>query len=156
MELTDRLNEDLREAIRSRDEPRRTTIRLLLSALHNAEIAARHPLDDRLAQDVLNTQAKQRREAAEQFRAGKREDLATREDQELAILEQYMPRQLDRDEVVDEARRVIEEVGATGPADLRKVMPPLMERLRNRADGRLVSQVVRDLLAASGGQSAGA
>ena len=147
MELTERLNGDLRQAMRDRDEIRRTTLRLLLSALHNAEIARQKPLDEAAAQDVLRTQIKQRREAIEQFRQGGRADLAAKEEQELAILMQYMPRQLERDEIVAEVRRVIDEVGAVGPADTRKVMPVLMARLRNQAEGRVVSEVVRELLA---------
>ncbi len=151
MELTERLNADLREAIRARDELRRTTIRLVLSALHNAEIAAQRPLDEAMAQDVLRTQVKQRRESIEQYRNAGRDDLAAKEEAELGIILAYMPAQLGRDEVVGEARRIIDEVGATGPADMRRVMPPLMERLRNRADGRMVSEVVRELLAQRGG-----
>lgn len=146
MELTDRLTSDLRDAMRAKEEPRRTTLRMLLSALHNAEIARQRPLDERMAQDVLNTAVKQRRESIEQFRQAGREDLATKEEGELAILLGYLPTQLARDEVAVEVRRVIAEVGAAGPSDMRKVMPVVMERLRGRAEGRVVGEVVRDLL----------
>lgn len=165
VELIDRINQDLRQAMRDRDDLRRTTLRMLLSAVHNAEIAARPvsgdagtaattsivperpPLTEQMVQDVLRTQVKQRREAIDQFRRGSREELAQKEEAELVILSAYLPQQLARDEIAAEARTVIQEVGATGPADMRKVMPPLMERLRNRAEGRLVGEVVRELLA---------
>lgn len=166
MNIIDRLNQDLREAVRAKDELRRTTLRFVLAAIRNAEIGLRHAPDaaakaveggaepiefPKLSEEqvmaVLNLQVKQRRDAMDQFRQAGRADLAAKEESELAVISHYLPRQLSRDEIVAEARRVAESVGAAGPADMRKVMPPLMERLRNRADGRVVGEVVRELLA---------
>ena len=164
MELIERVNQDLKEAMRAQDDVRRTTLRMLLSAVRNAEIAARGsgsgggataPVagertvpPDSLVLDVLRTSVKQRREALEQYQAAKRDDLAHREEQELQILQSYLPAQLERSAVAAEVARIIEETGASGPADMRKVMPVAVERLRNRAEGRVVSDVVRELLAA--------
>lgn len=132
--------------MRARDATRVSTLRMLAAALNNARIAARHPLSEGEAFAVVAREVKQRRDAIEQFRAGNRPELADKEAAELAILEAYQPKQLSRDEVVAEARQVMSEVGASSAADKGKVMGPLMERVRGRADGRLVNEVVSELL----------
>jgi len=149
MALKEKLNNDLREALRARDENRKTTIRLALSAVHNAEIAAGSPLDDAGVTGVLAREAKQRRESIEEFRKGGRQDLVDKEQAELELLIAYLPQQLSRDEIVAEARKVIEQVGATGPRDKGKVMPVIMAQLRGKADGAEVNAVVTELLAES-------
>ena len=149
MALKEKLNNDLREALRARDENRKTTIRLALSAVHNAEIAAGSPLDDAGVTGVLAREAKQRRESIEEFRKGGRQDLVDKEQAELELLIAYLPQQLSRDEIVAEARKVIEQVGASGPRDKGKVMPVIMAQLRGKADGAEVNAVVTELLAES-------
>lgn len=147
MSLEEQLAADLKEAMRQRDERRLAALRLTIAALHNAEIAAGGELDEADAMAVMATQAKRRRESIEEFRKAGREDLVEKEEAELAFLAPYLPQQLSREEIVQAARQVAEETGASGPRDIGKVMPVLMERLRGRADGRQVSEVVRELLA---------
>lgn len=145
--MNERLAADLKDAMRQRDELRRSVLRMTLAALHNAEIAARgQPLDEAAELAVLTKEAKQRRESIEEFRKAGRPDRADQEEAELAILAGYLPEQVGRDEIVSAARAVIAETGASGARDIGKVMPVLMERLRGRAEGREVSEVVRELL----------
>lgn len=147
MSMNERLAADLKDAMRQRDELRRSVLRMTLAALHNAEIAARgQPLDEAAELAVLTKEAKQRRESIEEFRKAGRPDRADQEEAELAILAGYLPEQVGRDEIVSAARAVIAETGASGARDIGKVMPVLMERLRGRAEGREVSEVVRELL----------
>jgi uncharacterized protein len=146
MPLKEQLNTDLREAMRAREDDRRDTLRLVLSALHNAEIAAGKELEDGDVLAVLAKEAKQRRESIEEFRKAKRADLVAKEETELTIILAYLPQQATRDEIVEAAQRVVAETGASGPRDLGKVMPALMQQFRGRAEGRDVSDVVRELL----------
>ena len=144
--LRDRLRADLHAAMRSGDVIRRDTIRLLEAAIKNAEIDRRGPLDDPDLLPLVQKQIKQRREAIELYQRGGRPDLAERETAEIVVLEAYLPAQLGRDEIVAAARRIIEQVGARSAADKGKVMGPLMAELRGKADGRLVNEVVMELL----------
>ena len=146
MALKERLNADLREALRRGDERRKSALRVALAALHNAEIEAGHPLDDEGVIAVLVKEVKQRRESIEEFQKGARQDLVEREQAELAALMPYLPQQMDRQEIVEAARQAISELGAGGLADKGKVMSVLMARLRGRADGRQVNEVVSELL----------
>src|SRR5215213_340633 len=128
------------------DELRKTTIRGLLSSIHNAEIQAGKPLDDSGVISVLSREMRQRRESIEEYGKGGRQDLVDREQAELDILSRYMPAQLSREEVVETAKRVIESVGAHGPADKGKVMPVIMGELRGKAEGAQINAVVTELL----------
>jgi len=146
MSLKDDLNSDLKDALRSGDERRKSALRLALSAAHNAEIQAGKPLDDSGVLGILSKEAKQRRESIEEFRKGGRQDLVDREEAELAVLLQYLPQQMTHEEIVEAARRVIGEIGATGPGDKGKVMPVIIEQLRGKAEGREINAVVTELL----------
>jgi hypothetical protein len=155
MGLKEQLSEDLKDAMRSGDAVRRDVLRSLLTAVSNAEIArvnvkdesaTREGLDDPGVLDVIQKQAKQRRESIEEYGKAAREDLADRERAELAILMAYLPAQLGRDEIAEEVRRVIAETGASGPRDKGKVMPAVIARLKGRADGRAINDVVTELL----------
>jgi uncharacterized protein YqeY len=147
MSLKQRLTADLQDAMRQQERTRRDTIRMALAAIHNAEIEARGELDEDAALDVLIKQAKMRRESIVEFEKGGRQDLVDKETAELEVISSYLPQQLSRDEIVETARQVIQETGASGPKDIGRVMPALMQRLQGRADGRLASEVVRELLA---------
>ena len=134
--------------MRAKDARRRSTIRMLEAAIKNAEIEKRGAeLADADILAILQRQVKQRRESIEQYVSGNREDLAEIERVEIGIIEQYLPRQLGRDEVEARARAVIEQIGASGPGDRGKVMGMLMKELRGEADGSLVNAVVGELLA---------
>lgn len=151
MGLREQLMDDLKEAMRQRDKVRAQSIRSVLAAIKKAETeldasGARTRLDDQGILSRIATQARMRQESIEAFRAGGREDLAAEEEAELAILESYLPRQLSREEIEAQARQVIADVGASTISDLGQVMKPLMARLKGKADGRLVNQVVRELL----------
>jgi len=156
MTLKEQINADLREAMRAGDEVRKSTLRLLLSAIRNAEIppegahpseATRRELDDTRVLDVIRREVKQRRDSIEAYVKANRGDLAAREEAEMAVLTAYLPAQMSREEIEAAARAVIERTGARGPADKGKVMPVLMNELRGRADGRDINVVVTELLA---------
>lgn len=149
MSLKEKLMDDLKRAMKEGDVRRKSTIRMVRAAIANAEIErGREELDDEGVLAVIAKEAKRRREALEEFRKSDRQDLIEQEEAELRILLEYLPQQMSREEVEAAARRVIEEVGATGPAQMGEVMRRLMPQLKGRADGRLVNQVVTGLLAA--------
>ncbi|MGD9404264.1 MAG: GatB/YqeY domain-containing protein [Anaerolineae bacterium] len=152
MGLREQLMADLKEAMREKDEARKRTIRSVIAALKQAETqldssGQRASLDDAGILALIAKQAKERQESIDAFRSGGRDDLVAQEEVDLALLEAYLPRQLNQEEVEAEAREVIDEVGARGLQDIGKVMKPLMARLRGRADGRMANQIVRELLA---------
>ena len=149
MSIKDQLMRDLQEAMRGGDELRKSTIRMARSAIKNAEISRMGELDDAGVQEVLRKEIKQRRESAEEYARGGRADLADKESAEAALLESYVPGEMSEEEIAAEVRAIIAEVGASGPKDMGKVMPAAMARLRGRADGRAINQVVARLL--SGG-----
>jgi len=148
MSLMNRLNGDLTVAMRSRDQAAKLALRAVKTAIREAEVAgaeARSLGDDEILL-VIAKQAKQRRDSIVEFERGERPDLAEKERSELAVLEAYLPQQLSREEIVESARKVISDVGASSPRQMGLIMRPLMEELRGVADGRLVSEVVQQLL----------
>ena len=144
--LKEKLNNDLKQAMKSRDEVKRSVIRLILAAAKNAEIARQATLEDGDMLGIIAKEAKQREESIAAFKQGNRQDLVAKEEAELALLQEYLPQQLTRDEIVAEARKVIEEVGAQEPRDKGKVMPKLIAELKGKADGREINDVVTELL----------
>lgn len=129
---------------------RRETLRLALNALHNQEIELRAPLDEPGIVAVLQKQAKQRRESIDAFEKAGRADLVAKERAELAVIQSYLPTQLGREEIAERAKRVIADVGASSPREQGKVMQRLMPELKGQADGKLVAQVVSELLSEGG------
>ncbi len=144
--LKEKLNSDLREAVRGGDKVRRSVIRLVFAAVQNTEIARQAALEESDILGIIAKEARQRQESVEAFKQGNRQDLVAQEEAELAILQEYLPQQMTRDEVIAEARRIIEEVGAQGPGDKGKVMPKIIAQLKGRADGREINEVVTELL----------
>lgn len=148
--FTDKLAEDLKSAMRSKDALRLRTIRALRAALMDKEIELRKggtaTLTDEQELAVVQKEAKQRRDAMEHYEEAGREDLRKKEEEELEIIQEYLPRQLSEDEIRAVVREVIEESGAVSMADMGKVMGASMQRLRGRAEGRLVQQVAVELL----------
>jgi uncharacterized protein YqeY len=146
MGLKDRLMEDLKAALRQGDETRKSTIRLVRSAVRNAEIEQGRDLEDEEILAVIAREAKQRHDSIREFEKGGRPDLVASEEAELRILQEYLPQQMSRQEIEAEAQRVISELGVSGPRQIGAVMRRLMPQLKGHADGRLVNEVVTGLL----------
>lgn len=151
MTLSERLEAAMRDAMRARDEMRTQTLRMAMAAAHNRRIELGRDLTDEDVVEVLGNQVKQRRESIEQFRAGGREEMAANEEAEAQILAEFLPEQLSEEEITALASDAIAATGAAGPGDLGRVMGALNPRTKGRADGRLVSDVVRRLLSQGGG-----
>ena len=145
--LKEKLDSDLKQAMRAGDKTRRSVLRLVLAGIKNAEIA-KHPapLTEGDMLGVIAKEARQHDESIEAFKMGKRLVLVAEQEAEMAVLKEYLPRQLTREEIVAEARRIIADVGAKGPGDKSKVMPKLMPLLKGKADGREINAVVTELL----------
>ena len=146
MHSKERLRADLKVAMKARDDVSKTAIRMVLAAIKNAEIDKRGDLDEGEALAVIQKAVKQRYETIEEAVAAGRNDLAEAEQAEATILEKYLPEQLARDEIAEHARAAIEEVGASTPKDTGNVMRVLMPKLKGQVDGKLVNEVVRELL----------
>lgn len=146
--LKDTIQANLADAMRDRDEVRKSTLRLLIAAIKNTEIDQGKALDDDAVVTVIQKQVKQRRESIIEFEKGNRPDLVEREAAEAAILQTYLPEQASTEEIEAAARRVIAGTGASGPRDIGKVMPVLTREFAGRADGRAINEVVRSLLGA--------
>ncbi|HUT97002.1 MAG TPA: GatB/YqeY domain-containing protein [Dehalococcoidales bacterium] len=144
--LQQKLTDDLRQAMKSGDTVKRSVIRLVMAAIKNAEIAKQKALEDGDVLGIIAKEIRQRKESIEAFKQGNRPELAAQEEAEMAILEAYMPAQMSRDEIVAEARQIIQEVGAGGLSDKGKVMPKLIAKLKGKADGREINEVVTELL----------
>jgi len=145
--LIARLEDELKQAMVARDQSRRDALRLILSSLSSAEKELQRPLHDDEELQVLQRERKRRLEAAEAFRGAGREEQALGEEQELAVLEEFMPAPMSEaelEEIIDDA---IAEVGATSIRDLGRVMADVMPQVSGRADGSVVSQLVREKLA---------
>ncbi len=147
MSLQDQLSSDMKDAMRAKDALRLSTIRQLRSAIKNKEIELGKSLDDEFIIGVITTQGKQRREAAQMYRENDRLELAEKEEAELEVLLAYLPAQLGEDELRTIIAAAIAETGATSPRDMGKVMGPVMAKTRGCADGKLVNQLVKELLA---------
>jgi uncharacterized protein YqeY len=146
MSLKERIDADYKAAMKERDALRVSVLRLLRSAIHNAEIDRQRALTDDEILGVIQSEIRKRRESIEAFQQGGRADLAEREQAELAILETYLPQPLSRAELEALVRETIREVGALSVRDMGKVMAVLMPKVRGRADGREVNELVRQLL----------
>jgi len=146
MSFKKKLNEDLKNSLRNKDTIRLNTIRSIINAVKNKEIDLKRELNENEFYEVLNTLAKQRREAIEQYEKGNRKDLADKEKRELEIILEYLPEQLSDEEIEEIVKKTIEEVGATNLKDLGKVMKAVMPKVKGRADGKKVNELVRTLL----------
>jgi uncharacterized protein YqeY len=144
--LKTRLNDDLKQALRSGDALRCSVIRMLLSAMNYSEIAKQATLSDSDIIGVIGKEIKQRKESIEAYKQANRPELAAKEEAEMAILMAYMPEQMSHEEIVALAKKVIAETGAQSPHDKNKVMPRLMPQVKGKADGQEVNAVVNELL----------
>ncbi len=147
MDLKSQLTNDLKDGLRSGDKLRVSVIRLLTAMIKNREVDKRGPLTDPEVLQAISTSCKQRQEAIEQFRQGGREDLASKETAELAILQSYLPKPLTAEELQGLVQEAIREAQATSAKEMGKVMALLMPRVTGRADGKVVNTMVREALA---------
>jgi uncharacterized protein YqeY len=149
MGLKEKLQTDLTQAIRSRDELQSGTIRMLLAAITNEEVAgkAAKVLSDAEIITVLSREAKKRREAVEAYTQAKRDDLANKEKAEAAVIAQYLPKQLSENEIKKLIQEAIASTGAVGPSGMGLVMKQLQPKIAGKADGGLVSALVKAALA---------
>jgi len=138
--------DDLKQAMKGGDEIKRSVIRLVMAAIKNAEIARQAASSDGDILGVIAKEVRQHQESIESFKQGDRHDLVAQEEAELAVLQGYLPRQMTREEIITEARCVIQEVGAQELSDKSKVMPQLIAQLKGRADGREINAIVTELL----------
>ena len=148
MSIQDQLLQDLRQAMRQQDADRKAALRMARAAIQNAEIEEQRELEDSEVEALLAKEVKKRREAVEMFEKGGRQDLVEQEEKQIRILESYLPEQLSSAEIEAIAQEVIDEIGADSMAQMGPVMRAVMERVRGRADGKEVSQIVRELLSA--------
>lgn len=165
MNIKQQLQNDMKEAMRARDQQRLGVIRMALAALQSAQqtmikqafdaaslageesqVDSKQELSDQTMQDVLMKEVKRRREAADMFRKGGRNDMAEAEEAEIVVLEHYLPRMLTAEEIRPLIAAKLHELGATTSADISKVMPVLIKEYKGRADGRVINQVVREIL----------
>lgn len=152
MPLKEKISEDMKAAMKGGFKLRLETLRTLRAALIEKEIERRGSGTTMSPEDelgVLATAAKRRKESIEQFAKGGREDLVTQEREELRIIEEYLPKQLDRSAVESVVRAIIAETGASGPADFGKVMPAAMKQLKGKAEGKIVQELVKEILGTS-------
>jgi uncharacterized protein YqeY len=146
MILRDKLEDDIRESMRSRDQARLDALRFLKAAVQAAEKNDGKPLDDPRMADVASKQVNDRRESIRMFQQGGRTDLVTKESAELKVLEEYLPPQLSQDELEKLIRDVVSEVGATSIKDKGKLMGKLMPQVKGKADGTVVNELVTQIL----------
>ncbi len=150
MDFTDRLHRELQAALKAGRKVEASTLRLLLTAVKNREVEKRGQLSEPEILQVIVKESNQRREAIQQFRQGGREDLARQEEAELQILEKFLPQAISPEELSAKVREAIAATGAKSVKDMGKVMSHLMAQLAGRADGKVVSQLVRQELSGEG------
>ena len=146
MALRERLEDDIRQSMRQRDQARLDALRFLKFAVQAVEKERGESLDDPSMIEVVARQVNDRRESIRAFELGARADLAAKESAELAVLVEYLPPQLGQNEIMEMVNTVIAEVGASGPRDKGKVMGRLMPQVRGKADGAVVNQTVTEIL----------
>ena len=146
MALREKLSEDMKNAMKARDELRLSTIRMIRSAVKNKDIELKRELNEQEIVEVIATLGKQRRESIRLFTEAGRQDLVEKEEKELAVLLEFLPQQLSREEVAALVEKIVAECGAQGAKDMGRVMKALMPHVAGRADGKMVSDVVREKL----------
>ncbi|URN94325.1 MAG: GatB/YqeY domain-containing protein [Candidatus Pristimantibacillus lignocellulolyticus] len=146
MNLSDRLTDDMKQAMKSQDKFRLSTIRMMRASVKNLEIDLKRPLDDSEVLDILSREIKQRKDSLQEFEKAGRNDLVVNLATEIDIISKYLPEQLTEEEIQEIVRQTIQELGASSKADMGKVMGALMPKTKGRADGRLVNNAVQQFL----------
>lgn len=146
MSLQEALNQDLKNAMKEKNELLVLVLRTIKSEIHNKEIEKKKELTEEEILQVISNEAKKRKDAIEGFTKGNRNDLVEKEQKELEILKKYLPKQMNEDQIKEIAQKTVEEINAIGPQDTGKVMASLMPKLKGKADGKIVSKIVNELL----------
>lgn len=144
--IEQRITEELKKAIRSKEAIRLSCLRLLKASIKNKQVEKGRALTDEEVTGLISSAIKKGKDSTEAFRKGQREDLATKEEEEIKILQQFLPVQLGTEEIEKAVREVVSQIGATGPKDLGRVMKEAMVRMAGRADGKTVNEIVRSVL----------
>lgn len=143
MSLTERLNDDMKQAMKNKEKFRLSVIRMIRSSIKNIEVNERRTPDDNEVLEILNREVKQRKDSLQEFEKAGRDDLAADVKVEIEIIQEYLPQQLSEEEVNAIVKQTIHEVGASSKAEMGKVMGALMPKVKGRADGKLVNQLVQ-------------
>lgn len=146
MSLIEQIDNDLKDAMRSKDALALSTLRMLKSAIKNREIELNHELNDQESGEMVTKSVKQRRESITEYQKGDRVDLVKREESEIKVLQKYLPKQLGETEISKIIDEAIKSVNANGPADMGKVMGTIIPKVKGKADGALVSKLVKERL----------
>jgi len=146
MAFKEKIMDDLKKAMKERKEVKVRTLRMVIASIKNWEVENTKEIDDDGMIAVLSKEAKRRKEAIEEYRKAGREDLAKAEEEELKIIESYLPERMSEEEIKELVLKTVEEVKATSPKDLGKVMKVIMPKVKGRADGKLVNEMVRKIL----------
>ncbi|PWV95405.1 hypothetical protein DFQ01_1277 [Paenibacillus cellulosilyticus] len=146
MNLSERLNDDMKQAMKNQDKFKLTTIRMIRASIKNAEIDLKRPLEDSEVLDILSREIKQRKDSLQEFNKAGREDLAKDVAAEIDIIGVYLPEQLTEEEIKSIVLQTIQETGASSKAEMGKVMTALMPKVKGRADGKLVNTIVQQSL----------
>lgn len=146
MNLSERLNDDMKQAMKDKDKFKLTTIRMIRASIKNAEIDLKRPLEDSEVLDILSREIKQRKDSLQEFNKAGRDDLAKDVAAEIDIIGVYLPEQLTEEEIKSIVLQTIQETGASSKAEMGKVMTALMPKVKGRADGKLVNTIVQQSL----------
>lgn len=146
MSLAERLNNDMKQAMKNQDKFKLSVIRMIRSSIKNAEIDQRRELSEEEVLDIINRELKQRKDSLHEFQKAGRDDLVEQSQKEIEVIHEYLPAQLTEEEVKAIVQQTIQEVGASSKAEMGKVMGALMPKVKGRADGKLVNQIVQQSL----------
>ena len=146
MSIKDTLTNDMKEAMKAKEKDRLAVIRMVRGAIKQIEIDSKKELEDEAVIGVISKEVKMRKDSVEEFKKGGREDLVAKTEAEIAVLMPYLPQQLSEDEIRSLVQAAVEQVGASSPKDMGKVMGVLMPKVKGRADGKLVNTIVKEAL----------
>ncbi|OMF34186.1 aspartyl-tRNA amidotransferase [Paenibacillus sp. FSL H8-0548] len=146
MNLSERLTDDMKQAMKNQDKFKLSVIRMMRASVKNLEIDLKRPLDDNEVLDILSREIKQRKDSLQEFKKAGRDDLVAGLEVEIEIIGQYLPEQLTEEEIQEIVTQTIHELGASSKADMGKVMSALLPKTKGRADGKLVNQLVQQHL----------
>ncbi len=146
MSLKETLQDELKTALKAKNKTKLNTIRSIINAVKNFEINNQKELNDSEIEKIISTLVKQRKDSIEQFKQGGRDDLVSKEEEELKILMRFLPEQLSTEEIENRVKEIIAELGNVTKKDFGKVMKATMQKLQNKADGKIVNRIVKSLL----------